>query len=163
MLLLLLRFDGVPRNLEHLLRTYGAEGERKSLYKRLYGLLWVSKQCLVVAVVSCLFYSMDLGRLWGQNIPPTYVYPSALKAVVRARYPHAVKDWEDPVGPKVNIPQRLNSCTNVNYISHLFIAGIPCDLRRFIPGQVAKPSKEKEINFNNNFVNSVMTYLNIQR
>ena len=38
----IVRFDGVPRNLEHLLRTYGAEGERKSLYKRLYGLLWVS-------------------------------------------------------------------------------------------------------------------------
>ena len=38
-------------------------------------------------------------RAGGSN--PTYVYPAALKAVVRARCPQEVKDWQDPVGPKV--------------------------------------------------------------
>ncbi len=32
---------------------------------------------------------------------PTYVYLSALKGVVRARFPHEVKDWVDPTGPQV--------------------------------------------------------------
>ena len=31
---------------------------------------------------------------------PSYVYPSALKAVVRARYPDAIRDWVDPEGPE---------------------------------------------------------------
>ncbi len=30
---------------------------------------------------------------------PTYMFPSALKAVVRARFPANVEDSEDPVGP----------------------------------------------------------------
>ena len=38
-------------------------------------------------------------RAGGGN--PTYVYPAALKAVVRARYPAEVQDWLDPVGPQV--------------------------------------------------------------
>ena len=33
--------------------------------------------------------------------PPTYVYPSALKSVVRDRHSQAPKKWEDPVGDKV--------------------------------------------------------------
>ena len=36
------------------------------------------------------------------NAHATYVYPSALKAVVRARFLDTVKDWEDPVGQEVH-------------------------------------------------------------
>lgn len=45
---------------------------------------------------------------------PTYVYPSALKAVVRARFPGQVKDWEDPVGSQV-----VPSSHSLTYITPL--------------------------------------------
>ena len=34
---------------------------------------------------------------------PTYIYPSALRAAVRARFPSGVQDWTDPHGPQVLI------------------------------------------------------------
>lgn len=42
---------------------------------------------------------------------PTYVYPSALKALVRARFSDVVKDWQDPVGPQVPVPYNICTCT----------------------------------------------------
>ena len=39
---------------------------------------------------------------------PTYVYPSTLKAVIRARYPDIVKDWMDPTGPHLENVFRVN-------------------------------------------------------
>ena len=54
---------------------------------------------------QCDFISMQYGsgKTMGAEAsnPPTYVYPLALKSVVRARHSQAPKEWEDPVGDKV--------------------------------------------------------------
>ena len=46
---------------------------------------------------------MVLANYWGLHVMVVilHVYPSALKAVIRARYPDVVKDWVDPTGPEV--------------------------------------------------------------
>ncbi len=46
-------FDKIPPGLEHLLKTYGQD--RKALYKRLFGILWVSKVLSgAIAGVCCM-------------------------------------------------------------------------------------------------------------
>ena len=57
---------------------------------------------------------------------PTYVFPSALKAVVRARYPSSVRDWRDPTGPHVFID--IVRALGVFIKRHNYSAGVPCDL-----------------------------------
>ena len=43
---------------------------------------------------------------------PSYVYPSIMKAVVRARYPDAIRDWVDLEGPRVSLGmERGHTCT----------------------------------------------------
>lgn len=61
---------------------------------------------LNVAEILCSSYLVIYRKLgvtdgMSANVHATYVYPSALKAVVRARFPDTVKDWEDPVGKEV--------------------------------------------------------------
>ena len=54
---------------------------------------------------------------------PTYVYPTALKEVVRARFSSYIKDWEDPTGPHVlrNLINNWLSIINVfTLILHLY-------------------------------------------
>lgn len=43
----------------------------------------------------------SVGRDQARGRGPTYVFPDALKAVVRARFPADVRRWEDPKGPQV--------------------------------------------------------------
>lgn len=76
------------------------------LYKRLFGLLWVSNIYMYEMFSyddcpRCVQYGSGktLGAIDGRT--PTYVYPAALKDVVRARYSDDVKGWDDPSGPQV--------------------------------------------------------------
>ena len=87
----------------YLLCTYGTEEEearRKVLYKFLYGFSYLAK----LRIPCSLLHRLTIGaRRSGQG--PTYVYPSALRAVVRAT---SVYNWQDPTGPQVQ-----DTCTEI--------------------------------------------------
>ncbi len=83
----------------------GDEAGSKAMYKRLYGILWVRSVLYYHTYVHTDVGSVQYGS--GKTLGvrgagnSTYVYPSAVKAVVRAHFTHTVKDWQDPVGPQV--------------------------------------------------------------
>ena len=59
-----------------------------------------------------------IGGTGGQN--PTYVYPKALKQLIRARYPSCVKNWDDPT------PTPLSNVRLIEYRN----LGLLCDIQR---------------------------------
>ena len=101
------RFHGVSPNLEWLLRSYKKEGGEghKALYKHLFGLLRVSNLAIylhvcheeVFSYINYGNYSCDVQYGSYKTLEaidgwaPTYVYPSAVKAVVRTRFPADVR------------------------------------------------------------------------
>lgn len=59
------------------------------------------------------------------GINPTYVYPSVLKAVVRARFPQEVKDWEGPTGPQVPKINQVSEQYLYPAYLHCIYTGVP--------------------------------------
>ena len=146
----------MPCGLQHLLCTYarghadtrdGHEDARKRLYRRLYSLLWVCATSTVVGSETikkkklfrpCLYHiqfgsNQSLGKKVGHN-HPTYVFPSGIKAVVRARFPKSVRDYSDPEGPQVKLKTKLKCAYSLSYF---FFTGIQADIQRLARSQVA--------------------------
>ena len=46
---------------------------------------------------------------------PTYVFPSGIKTVVRARFPKCVRDYSDPEGPQVKLKTKLKCAYLLSY------------------------------------------------
>ena len=68
--------------------------------------------------------NQSLGKKAGHN-HPTYVFPSGIKAVVRAGFPKCVRDYPDSEGPQVKLKTKLNCASS---LSHLIFTGMQADI-----------------------------------
>ena len=72
--------------------------------------------CIVSLLISLQYGSgKTIGAKEGVN-HPSYVYPAAIKVVVRARYPGLVNDWLDPNGPHVSQAQNDIMSAKLNFV-----------------------------------------------
>ena len=107
--------ESAPRALVAFLQmACGAESGRtgrSKMYRRLYGILWVSGARFTTNFTiihqarsrPSFQYGSHVGAGHFEGRQPSYVYPEALKAVVRARFPdeEATESKPDPKGSSV--------------------------------------------------------------